>query len=97
MLTNLCYSQTVTATTSTQAKIDFLLGMANGPTHAVNYKTQNFLQETQSATAQRGVDVILDFVGRDHWEKNMASCGRDARVVLLALMGGKHSCLQLVV
>ena len=82
---------TVTATTSTQQKIDFLLKMSNGATHGVNYKTQDFFEETQRITKQKGVDVIVDFVGRSHWHKNIASAARDGRMTLLAFLSGTYS------
>lgn len=81
-------AKTVTATTSTQKKIDFLLRMPNGATHAVNYKTQDFFEETQKITNKKGVDVIIDFVGRSHWHKNIASFAKDGRMTLLATLSG---------
>lgn len=81
-------ANTVTATTSTQEKINFVLNMPNGATHAVNYKTQDFSQETQTITDGKGIDVVIDFVGRTHWQKNIASMARDGRMTMLALMSG---------
>ena len=78
----------MTATTSTQDKIDFVLKMPNGATHAVNYKTQDFFEETQKITNKKGVDVIIDFVGRSHWHKNIAAFARDGRMTLLATLSG---------
>ncbi|GJE91905.1 NAD(P)H-quinone oxidoreductase [Phanerochaete sordida] len=89
-LARLFGANTVTATTSTQAKIDFLLQMPHGATHAVNYKTQDFFAETQKITNGKGVDVIIDFVGRTHWHQNIAAFAKDGRMTLLAtLSGGK--------
>lgn len=34
------------------------------------------------------MNVIIDFVGQDYWEKNIASLARDGRMVLLGLMSG---------
>ena len=84
-------SNTVTATTSTQEKINFVLNLPSGATHAVNYKTQDFHQETQKITDGKGVDVVIDFVGRTHWQKNIASLARDGRMTMLALMSGTYS------
>ncbi|KIP02529.1 hypothetical protein PHLGIDRAFT_111989 [Phlebiopsis gigantea 11061_1 CR5-6] len=81
-------ANTVTATTSTQEKINFVLNLPSGATHAVNYKTQDFHQETQKITDGKGVDVVIDFVGRTHWQKNIASLARDGRMTMLALMSG---------
>jgi NADPH:quinone reductase-like Zn-dependent oxidoreductase len=40
------------------------------------------------ATDNAGVNVVIDFVGQNYWEKNVASLGRDGRMVLLGLMSG---------
>lgn len=88
MLTLCSRSNTITATTSTQEKIDFLLQMPNGATHGVNYKTQDFSEEVKKITSGKGVDVIIDFVGQSHWNKNIASLAFDGRMTMLGLMGG---------
>lgn len=81
-------SNTVTATTSSQEKIDFLLQMPNGATHGVNYKTQDFSEEVAKITGGKGVDVVIDFVGQSHWDKNIASLARDGRMTLVGLLSG---------
>ena len=65
-----------------------MLQMPNGATHGVNYKTQDFFEETQKITDKKGVDVIIDFVGRSHWHKNIASFAKDGRMTILATMSG---------
>ena len=86
------HSKTVTATTSTQEKIDFLLQIPSGATHGVNYKTQDFAAEVKKITGGKGVDVIIDFVGRTHWQKNIDSLARDGRMTLLATLSGMLRC-----
>ncbi|THU96668.1 quinone oxidoreductase putative [Dendrothele bispora CBS 962.96] len=81
-------AQTVTATASTREKLDWLLDMPNGATHAVNYKTQNFAEETKKITENHGVDVIVDFVGQSHWKKNLEAFAKDGRMTLLATLSG---------
>lgn len=39
-------------------------------------------------TDKTGVDIVIDFIGADYMEKNLASLGRDGRMVMLGLMGG---------
>lgn len=73
--------------------------MPSGATHAVNYKTQNFAEEVAKITEGKGVDVILDFVGRTHWEKNINSLAVDGRMTIFAFMSGSSfsilpSCVQ---
>lgn len=51
-------------------------------------KTENFADEVLKLTDNKGVDVLIDFIGASYWEKNLKSLGRDGRMVLLGLMGG---------
>jgi NADPH:quinone reductase-like Zn-dependent oxidoreductase len=83
-----CCSHTVTATTSTQEKIDWLLGLPNGPTHAANYKTEDFAAVVKQVTDNKGVDVIIDFVGKSHFNKNIESLAVDGRMTMLANLSG---------
>ncbi len=55
---------------------------------AINYRQQDFAAETLAATGGRGVDVILDVIGAEYWEKNMRSVAVKGRMVIVGLMGG---------
>lgn len=81
---------TVTATASTKDKLDWLLSLPNGATHAVNYVEQDFAEEVKKTTNGKGVDVVIDFVGRTHWAKNIESLAVDGRMTLLAVLSGKY-------
>lgn len=81
-------ARTVIATASTKEKLDWLLGISNGATNTVNYKTEDFAAEVQKLTNGRGVDVIVDFVGQTHWTKNIESLALDGRLTLLATLSG---------
>jgi putative PIG3 family NAD(P)H quinone oxidoreductase len=60
-----------------------------GADKAVNYKaTPDWDAQILAATGGRGVDVLVDFVGASYFERNTNVAGRDARWVLLGLMGG---------
>lgn len=82
------------ATASTSEKLDWLLSLPNGATHAVNYKTQDFAAEVKNITNGKGVNVIIDFVGPSHWQKNIDALALDGRMTLLALLSGECSVLQ---
>lgn len=86
---DLCISKTVTATASTNDKLDLLLTMPNGATHVANYKTQDFSAEVKKITQGKGVDIIVDFVGQSHWNKNIESLAVDGRMIMLALLSGE--------
>ena len=64
-------------------------GLPSGATHAVNYKTQDFADEVKKATGGKGVDVIIDFVGQSHWQKNIDALAYDGRMTMLALLSGQ--------
>lgn len=82
------FRNTVTATASTRDKLDWLLSIPNGATHAVNYTSDDFAEEVKKTTNGKGVDVVIDVVGRTHWEKNIDSLAIDGRMTLLALLSG---------
>ena len=71
-----------------KAKIEFLLQLPNGATHGVNYKTQDSAEEVKTITGGKGVDVVIDFVGQSHWDKNISSLARDGRMTLVGLLSG---------
>ncbi|GGC72836.1 NAD(P)H-quinone oxidoreductase [Chelatococcus reniformis] len=59
-----------------------------GADAAINYRTQNFVDEVKRLTAGRGVDVILDMVGGDYIERNMAAAALEGRIVWIAFLEG---------
>jgi len=83
-------ANTVTATASARDKLDWLTSIPNGATHAVNYTSDNFAEEVKKTTNGKGVDVVIDFVGRTHWEKNIDSLAIDGRMTLLGLLSGSE-------
>jgi NADPH:quinone reductase-like Zn-dependent oxidoreductase len=82
-------------TASQNEKLDFLMSLPNGPTHTINYRTEDFAKRVKEATGGKGVDVIIDFVGRSHWNKNLESLGVDGRMVMLALLSGQSFYLSI--
>lgn len=54
----------------------------------VNYHTGDFAAEALAATGGRGVDVVLDVIGADYWERNLRALAPRGRMVLVGLMGG---------
>ncbi|KAG5640588.1 hypothetical protein DXG03_008003, partial [Asterophora parasitica] len=80
--------RTVTATASTQEKLDWLLEMPNGATHVANYKLEDFSAVVKKVTDDKGADVVVDFVGKSHWKKNIDSLAVDGHMTMLALLSG---------
>jgi len=81
-------AHTVTATASTREKLDWLLSIPNGATHTANYKTENFAKVVKDVTNEKGVDVVIDFVGQSHWNQNIDSLAVDGRMTILAALSG---------
>ena len=57
------------ATAGTDAKC--ALALANGATHAINYRTENFVERVKAITGGRGVKVVYDSVGKDTWDGSL--------------------------
>ncbi|CAE6452504.1 unnamed protein product [Rhizoctonia solani] len=78
----------VITTASSKEKLDFLHNMPKGSTHEVNYREQNFAEEVAKITDGEGVNVIIDFIGPDYWDKNIEALAKDGRMAILASMSG---------
>ena len=66
-----------------------------GATAAWNYRTTDFVAAVQAATAQQGVDIILDCIGGSYLERNLRALALDGRLVCIGLMGGARAELDL--
>jgi len=69
--------------------------VALGADLAINYREQDFVQAVRDATAQRGVDVILDMVGGEYMPRNIMAAAEDGRIALIATLGGAHASIDL--
>ena len=59
-----------------------------GADHAINYKTQDFVEEVKKITSGQGADVILDMVGGSYVQRNYAAAAVEGRIVQIAFMQG---------
>ncbi len=55
---------------------------------AVNYRTEDFVAATKTATGGKGAELILDMVGGDYIERNYEAAGVEGRIVQIAFQGG---------
>jgi NADPH2:quinone reductase len=62
--------------------------------HAINYRTQDFVEAVRDATAGRGVDVILDMVGGDYIERNFHAAAPGGRIVNIAFQSGTSAMVN---
>ena len=68
--------------------------LALGAHHAINYKTQDFVEEAKRITAGKGVDVVLDMVAGDYVAREVECLAEDGRLVIIAVQGGVKSALN---
>ena len=62
-----------------------------GAAAAVNYKSQDFVDEAQRLTENRGVAVVLDMVGGDYLPRNLRALADDGRHVSIAFQRGARA------
>lgn len=58
-----------------------------GADAAIDYRQQDFAAEVKRL-APEGVDVVLDMVGGDYFQRNLRCLAKDGRLVLIAFLGG---------
>ena len=68
--------------------------LALGADHAINYKSQDFVEEVKRLTDGQGVDVILDMVAGDYVAREIECLREDGRLVIIAVQGGVASQLN---
>ena len=86
------FGATVIVTVGSQDKADACTKL--GADHAINYKTQDFVEEVKKLTDGKGVNLILDMVGGDYIDKNYEIAAMDGRVVQIAFLGGPKATVN---
>lgn len=67
-----------------------------GAAHAINYRTQDFVEEVARITQGRGCQAVLDMVGGDYVPRNLKCLADDGRHVTIAVQGGPKATVSLV-
>lgn len=80
------YDAQIITTAGKQHKLDAAKEL--GADFTYNYKTQNYAEEIKHDVGPESVDLIIDFIGKPYWHKNMEVLGMDGRVVYLSFLGG---------
>ncbi len=62
--------------------------------HAINYRTEDFVQTVLEATGGKGADVILDMVGGDYIERNFHAAALGGRIVNIAFQSGMSATVN---
>ncbi len=66
-----------------------------GASHAINYRSRNFVEEVKRMTGGGGVDIVLDMVGGDYLPRNLACLAEDGRHVSIAAQRGPKAEIPL--
>lgn len=69
--------------------------VALGADVAVDYREQDFVAETRSATDGRGADVILDNMGAKYLDRNIDALATEGRLVVIGMQGGTKAELDI--
>lgn len=77
----------VYATARQDSKCEFAVKEL-GATAAFNTTSQNWVEEVMKATDNKGVDIIVDFIGASYFQQNLEAVAKDGIIVNLGFMGG---------
>jgi NADPH:quinone reductase-like Zn-dependent oxidoreductase len=72
-IARLCGARVIT-TVGSDDKIDFARSL--GAERVVNYRTQDFVEETKRWTGKRGVDVVVEHIGGETFEHSIQALTR---------------------
>ena len=79
-IARLCGARVIT-TVGSDDKIEF--ARALGAEHVVNYRTQDFVEEARKWTGKRGVDVVVEHIGGDTFERSIYALTRLGKLVTI--------------
>lgn len=83
------FDMSVIVTCGSEGKCD--AARAIGADHAINYKTEDFVERVKDITGGTGVQLVLDMVSGDYVPRNLACLAEDGRHVTIAVLGGMKS------
>jgi NADPH:quinone reductase-like Zn-dependent oxidoreductase len=79
-IARLCGARVMT-TVGSDDKIDF--ARALGADHVVNYRRQDFVEEAKQWTGKRGVDIVIEHIGGDTFERSVYALTRLGTLVTI--------------
>jgi putative PIG3 family NAD(P)H quinone oxidoreductase len=65
--------------------------LALGAAAAINYRTQDFVEEVHRVTGRRGANVIVDMIGGDYLPRNLACLAEEGRHISIAVQRGANA------
>jgi len=69
--------------------------IALGADAAINYRTQDFVEEVHRVTSRDGVNIVIDMVGGDYVPRNLACLAEEGRHVSIAVQRGASAEIQI--
>jgi NADPH:quinone reductase-like Zn-dependent oxidoreductase len=83
----------VITSASTESKL--ALAKRLGADYVLNYKSQNIVNEINNITANNGVDVVIEHVGKTTWNNSLRMLGKGGRIVTCGATTGSEVRLDL--
>ena len=87
------FGMTIIVTAGSDAKCARALEL--GAAHAINYKTQDFVERVKAITEGKGVTAVIDMVGGDYVPRNLQCLADDGRHVSIAVQGGPTATIPI--
>src|SRR5207237_247740 len=66
-----------------------------GAEAAINYRTQDFVEEVHRVTGRGGVNIVIDMIGGDYLPRNLACLAEEGRHVSIAVQRGASAEIQI--
>lgn len=94
MLSKAFGAKTVIVTVGSEEKQQACLAL--GADIAINYHTQDFVEETKRATSGKGVDIIVDLIAGDYVARNYEAAAMNGRIIQVGTQNGHVKDLNLM-
>jgi putative PIG3 family NAD(P)H quinone oxidoreductase len=87
------FGLTVIVTCGSEAKCEAALAL--GADHAINYRTEDFVERVKAITGGKGAELCLDMVAGDYTQRNLDCLADDGRLVTIAVLGGAKATIDM--
>lgn len=88
------FGANVIVTAGSEAKCRFCLEL--GAQAAIQYREQDFVEEVAKITGGSGVDLVLDMIGGDYFQRNLKCLAEEGRLVQIAVQNGAQAVINLL-
>jgi tumor protein p53-inducible protein 3 len=85
----------VIATAGSPEKLEHVKAL--GADVVVSYRTEDFAEAVEKATAGHGADIVLDFIGGAYWDRHQRCLAEGGRNVVIGVLGGMTAEVNLAV